>query len=79
MSEGFESELPFAARGVDRGDDTEIGQTIWTHPRQVRTGIGLKSSNDLGYHAPLAPRVPLAPVMPVTVPVIQSSSARLAS
>jgi hypothetical protein len=28
---------------------------------QVRTGIALKSSNNLGHHAPLAARVPLVP------------------
>jgi hypothetical protein len=73
-----------AVRGscFDPGDDAEIGQTIWTRstPPRVRTGLGLQiveQFGDITRHWP--PVYHGYPGTPVTVPVIQTSSAQPAA
>jgi hypothetical protein len=78
LSQRSESELPFAARGIDRGDDAEIDQAISTPstPPRVRTGTGLETVEEfVTSHAIVRPCTTVDPVTPVTVPVIQTSSA----
>jgi hypothetical protein len=77
-----EWELPFAARGVDPGDVAEIGEAFWTRstPPRVRTGIGLQIVEQFGgITRHWLPVYHWYPVTPVTVPVIQTSSAQPAS
>src|SRR5271156_3685801 len=71
-------ELPFATRGIDRGDDAEsIRQS---RPRPPTPGAhryrAPKSSKNSGTsHTAVRPRTAEDPMTPVTVPVIQTSSA----
>jgi hypothetical protein len=56
----------------------EIGQIIWTRSSypQLRTGMGPKSSNNLGTSRATGRPRSIVVVTPVTVPVIQTSSAQ---